>query len=173
MNIFLIGFMGAGKTTIAQALRDRYGMQLMEMDEEIEFREGRKISEIFAENGETYFRDQETALLKEIRNKQNYVVSCGGGVILRKENIAIMRDGGTVVYLSVTPETVYARLKDTHTRPLLEGRMSVEEISKMMQDRLQSYQEAADITIITDGRDVGEICEELIKKVHKSVTNLS
>ncbi len=173
MNIFLIGFMGAGKTTVSQALRDRCGMQLMEMDEEIEFREGRKISEIFAKKGETYFRDQETALLEEIRHKQNYVVSCGGGVILRKENIEIMRDGGTVVYLSVTPETVYARLKDTHTRPLLEGHMSVEEISRMMQDRLQSYQEAADITIITDGRDVGEICEELIKKVHKSVTNLS
>ena len=86
-NIVLIGFMGTGKSTIAKHLSRRYGMEIVEMDREIEEREGMRIPEIFEQKGEKYFRECETNLLKEIQNYSNKIISCGGGAVLREENI--------------------------------------------------------------------------------------
>ena len=93
-NIFLIGFMGTGKSTVARNMKRRYHTEILEMDETIEEREGMKISDIFSQKGELYFRDLETELLEEIQEKDNIVVSCGGGVVLRKENIELMKKNG-------------------------------------------------------------------------------
>ncbi len=160
-NIFLIGFMGAGKSTVAKRLSSRYNLHLIEMDEEIERREGRAISQIFRDAGEPYFRDLETNLLRELENTKRTVVSCGGGVPMREENLKAMRASGAIVYLSAEPETIYQRVKNVHTRPILEGHMNVEEISAMMAERQPIYQKAADLTVVTDGRSVEEICREI------------
>ncbi|MCC8104448.1 MAG: shikimate kinase [Clostridiales bacterium] len=160
-NIFLIGFMGAGKSTIARTLRDEYGMRLIEMDEQIESQEGRTISQIFAEDGEDYFRSLETRLLVDLANEKNTVVSCGGGVAMRTENVAAMRACGRIVYLSASPETIYERVRHTHNRPLLEGNMNVEYIEAMMKKRLPKYLEAADLTVETDGKSALQICQEI------------
>ncbi|MCC8051486.1 MAG: shikimate kinase [Clostridiales bacterium] len=160
-NIFLIGFMGAGKSTIARTLRDEYGMRLIEMDEQIESQEGRTISQIFAEDGEDYFRSLETRLLVDLANEKNTVVSCGGGVAMRTENVAAMRACGRIVYLSAAPETIYERVRHTHNRPLLEGNMNVEYIEAMMKKRLPKYLEAADLTVETDGTSTLQICQEI------------
>ncbi|MCC8044273.1 MAG: shikimate kinase [Clostridiales bacterium] len=164
-NIFLIGFMGAGKSSIARFLRDNYQMSLVEMDEQIESQEGRTISQIFAESGEEYFRALETKLLLSMAEQKNTVVSCGGGVPMRPENVAAMRQSGKIIYLCASPEEIYARVKNTHTRPLLEGNMNVEYIESMMKKRLPKYLEAADITVITDRKSIQEICTEILASV--------
>ena len=160
-NIFLIGFMGSGKSTIARTLKDKYHMRLVEMDEEIEKREKKKISQIFADSGEAYFRELETELLTALSQQENTVVSCGGGVPMREQNTAVMRRNGKVVYLSTRPETVFERIHEQHHRPLLEGNMNVAYISGLMKERMPYYLAAADITVGTDGCSADEICEEI------------
>ena len=162
-NIFLIGFMGAGKSLIARTLKNTLGMKLVEMDEEIEAREGMTISEMFAVKGEEYFRSLETQFLESLKARENVVVSCGGGVPMRECNVTAMRKSGKVVYLSAEPETVYERIKDNHNRPVLEGNMNVEYIKNLMEKRLPRYKEAADITVTTDGRSAAEISREIAK----------
>ncbi|MCC8137807.1 MAG: shikimate kinase [Clostridiales bacterium] len=161
-NIFLIGFMGAGKSTVARTLHNEYRMRLIEMDEQIEAQEGRSVSRIFVEDGEAYFRALETKLLLDLANENNTVVSCGGGVPMRGENIAAMRACGRIIYLSAAPETIYGRVKNSHTRPLLEGNMNVEYIEALMKKRLPKYLEAADLTIETDGKSALQICREIL-----------
>ena len=113
-NIFLIGFMGAGKSTIARMMQERFDMALVEMDEQIERQQGMRISEIFAVHGEEYFRQLETELLEGLSQKENTVVSCGGGVAMRGCNVEAMRKSGTVVYLSAVPESFYERVNYSH-----------------------------------------------------------
>lgn len=161
-NIFLIGFMGAGKSTIARTLKEQYDMQLLEMDEQIEAEQGMKISEIFAEKGEEYFRSLETLLLTGLQQQDNTVVSCGGGVPMRTCNVEAMKKSGKVVYLSAQPETIYERVRRFHNRPLLEGNMNVEYITGLMNARLPKYLAAADVTVETDGKAAEEICREII-----------
>ena len=165
-NIFLIGFMGAGKSTIARTLQAQYDMKLVEMDEQIESEEGMKISEIFAQKGEVYFRSLETQLLESLQNQENTVVSCGGGVPMRECNVEAMRKSGKIVYLSANPETIYERVRHFHTRPLLEGNMNVDYITQLMDARMPKYLSAADFIVETDGKQAEEISEEIVRKVN-------
>lgn len=91
-NIFLIGFMGAGKSTIAKVLKEKLNVPLCEMDEMIAEQQKMAISDIFAQYGETYFRDLETQLVKDISEKDGVIVSCGGGAVLREENVSFMKE---------------------------------------------------------------------------------
>ena len=165
-NIFLIGFMGAGKSTVAKTLQAQYGMKLVEMDEQIEAEEGMKISEIFAQKGESYFRSLETQLLESLQNQEHTVVSCGGGVPMRECNVEAMRKSGKIVYLSAKPETIYERVRQFHTRPLLEGNMNVDYITQLMEIRMPKYLAAADLIVETDGKQAEEISEEIVRKVN-------
>lgn len=161
-NIFLIGFMGAGKSTIARTLKNSHGMRLVEMDEQIEAQEAMRISEIFQVHGEAYFRRLETELLEGMRQQENTVVSCGGGVPMRQENVDAMRKSGKIVYLSAEAETVYKRVKNSHNRPLLEGNMNVEYIRELLGQRMPKYLAAADVTVATDGRSAEDICQDIL-----------
>ena len=160
-NIFFIGFMGCGKSTMARLLSERTGMELIEMDETIESEAGMSINEIFETYGETHFRDLETQLIERIAEKGGAVVSCGGGAILRSENVEMMKKNGQVVYFSATPETIYQRVRHSTHRPLLNGNMNVEYIASLMEKRLPHYLGAADITIVVDGKKQQKILEEL------------
>jgi shikimate kinase len=165
-NIFLIGFMGVGKSTIARNLKLAYGMKLIEMDEQIEQEQGKSISELFADEGEAYFRKLETELLESLEQTENTVVSCGGGVPMRDCNVQAMKKSGKIVYLSAEPETVYQRVRHSHNRPLLEGNMNVDYIRELQEKRLPYYQKAADFTVVTDGRETGEICQEILAQIN-------
>lgn len=164
-NIFLIGFMGAGKSTVAKALRKKLAMEQAEMDQMIVESEGMPISEIFEKHGEDYFRDVESNTLIGLEKKQNLIVSCGGGVVLRPENAAYMKKSGTVVWLKANPETIYERVKDSKERPILNGNMNVAYISDLMKKREALYEAAADVTIETDGKSMEQICNEIIAKI--------
>ena len=166
-HIFLIGFMGAGKSTVSNYLHQVYGMEQMEMYEEIERRRGKSISRIFAEDGEEHFRNLETELLKSLDTEKNLVVSCGGGTAMRECNVQKMKSQGKIVWLAVRPETVYNRVKDSHNRPLLEGNMNTEYIKKLMNARIPKYRSAADIVVDTDGRTAEDICREIMQKAEK------
>ena len=166
-NIFLIGFMGTGKSTIAEALKRKYDMQIVDMDAEIEKEQKMAISDIFATKGEEYFRDLETQLIKDLQKKDNVVVSCGGGAVLRDENITEMRKSGKVVLLNATPETILQRVKNSHNRPLLEGNKNIDFIRELMSKREDKYSYAADITVNVDNRAVVEIADEVYSEVFK------
>ena len=164
-NIFLIGYMGTGKSTVAAYMSKEYGMEVLEMDEMIATRENMSISDIFVKYGEEYFRDIETKLLVEIQSQENKVVSCGGGVVLREQNVEEMRKGGRIVLLSAEPETILERVKDDNGRPLLQGNKTVEFISEMMGKRREKYEGAADIIVQTDSKQVADICNEIHDKI--------
>lgn len=166
-NIYLIGFMGAGKSTIAKALQRSLGMELVEMDERIVKEQGMPITEIFEKYGEDHFRDIESELVRTIGEEGNTIVSCGGGVVVRPQNTEEMKKSGRIVFLTASPETVYERVKHSKERPILNGHMNVEYIAELMEKRRELYESAADITIATDGKTREQICAEITEKLNK------
>ncbi len=161
-HIFLIGFMGTGKSTIAACLKKMTGAEVIEMDQEIERQEGMAITQIFAEKGEPFFRSLETALLASMENRPGSIVSCGGGVAMREENVALMKKSGRTVLLTASPETIYLRVKDSKNRPVLNGNMNVEYIQALMEKRRPYYEKAADFLVATDDKTAEEICLEIL-----------
>ena len=170
-NIFLIGFMGAGKSTISDYLKNVLAMDVVEMDQCIVERQGMSISDIFETYGEEYFRELETNLLIEMQSRSNVVVSCGGGVPMRERNVAEMKKNGRVVLLTAKPETILERVKDNHDRPLLENNKNVSFIADLLEKLRAKYEAAADIVVETDGKSELEICEELIHRLREADAN--
>lgn len=166
-NIVLIGFMGSGKSTISEFLKNSFAMEVIEMDQIIAEREGMTISDIFEVYGEQYFRNLETNLLIEMQSKTNVVISCGGGTPMRECNVVEMKKNGRVVLLTAKPETILNRVKDSHDRPLIENNKTVPFIADLMEKRREKYEAAADIIIETDGKDELQICEELILRLRQ------
>ena len=164
-NIVLIGFMGAGKSTISDFLKNVFAMDVVEMDQIIAQRQGMSISDIFETYGEQYFRDLETNLLIEMQSRSNVVISCGGGTPMRECNVVEMKKNGRVVLLTAKPETILDRVKDNHDRPLIENNKTVPFIADLMEKRRVKYEAAADIIIETDGKNELEICEELVHRL--------
>ena len=164
-NIVLIGFMGSGKSTISDYLSTVFDMKLVEMDQVIAEKEEMSIPDIFATYGEEYFRNLETNLLKELQTGRNCIISCGGGVALRQENVVEMKKNGRVVLLTASPETIFERVKDSNDRPILDGNKNVEFIAGLMEQRREKYEAAADVVVQTDNKTILQICEELISKL--------
>lgn len=164
-NIFLIGFMGTGKSTIACELKKLLGCELVDMDQMIVEKQGMPISKIFEEHGEDYFRDIETNTLIELQKSTELLISCGGGVVVREENASHMRKSGRIVLLTARPETIYKRVKDSKARPILNGNMNVEFIQGLLEKREAKYAAAADITIATDDKSIAQICDEIIAEL--------
>lgn len=164
-NILLIGFMGAGKSTVSACLGKMLAMETIEMDGYIEEKEGMKINQIFDTYGEEYFRNCESNTLIELRNKDHAVISCGGGVPLRPQNVELMKKNGYVVWLTARPEEILERVKDGTDRPLLNGHMNIPFISDLMESRREKYSAAADLVIDTTGKEIVAICEELLQKL--------
>lgn len=164
-NIFLIGFMGAGKSSVAAELKEKLEMDRVEMDEMIANKQEMSISEIFDMYGEAYFRNLESNALIELQHRKQTIVSCGGGVVLREENTGHMKKNGRVVLLTATPETVYYRVRDSKERPILNNNMNVEFIAGLMEKRRARYETVADVTVATDGKSIAQICEEIIAKL--------
>lgn len=166
-NIALIGFMGVGKTTVYEELK-QMGLPGVDTDSLIEEMAGMPVSEIFAQFGEPHFRDLETQAVCKAAAMQGGVISCGGGAVLRRENVEALQRTGKVVLLTATPETLLERLQDDDTRPKLRGRKTVEGITQLMEERRAAYEGAAQITVATDGKTPAQICGEILEAVKNS-----
>lgn len=164
-NIALIGFMGAGKTTVSHGLRALYGLTEIDTDQEIVRQEGRPITEIFATDGETYFRQLEHDVVLRFQDVHAAVISCGGGLVMNPENVENLRTSCIIVFLTATPETTLLRVKDSADRPILNGHMDVAYIRMLQEKRRPAYEAAADICVATDGKDVETICWEIMQKM--------
>lgn len=167
-NIVLIGFMGSGKTSVGMKLSYRLRIPVEDTDKLIERREGCSVSEIFEAQGEAYFRQKETALLQELADKTYArIYSVGGGTPVRSENRALLQRLGTVVYLRVRPETVYNRLQNDTTRPLLQCEDPQERIRTLMESRRQAYESCADMIVDADDMSVEEIVHKITKELNR------
>lgn len=164
-NLFLIGFMGAGKSSVAAALAQALSREAIEMDQRIAAQEGMAIPEIFAQRGEPYFRACETRLLESFFQGDSRIVSCGGGVPMREENVTAMRRCGRIVLLAARPEVILDRVKDSNQRPLLEGHKDVPYISQLMEQRRPKYEAAADIRVDTSDLTIEEVCQEILRQI--------
>lgn len=161
-NIFMIGFMGTGKTTISNALGMITGLPVIDVDQYIQQKEQMTIVEIFEKYGEDYFREKETEALEELQKKSGRIISCGGGVVLKNKNISVMKEKGKIVLLTATAETVYDRVKQNKDRPLLKDDMSVTHIENMLNERRDKYLKAAQIVIETDNKTRIDICRDIL-----------
>ena len=162
-KVFLVGFMGTGKTAVANALSNNYGLKKIDLDAYIEMKEGVTIADIFASQSESGFRDKETKYLRQIL-KQNYqVVSLGGGVILRDENVEMIKEKGVIVLLTAKPETILKRLENDNTRPLLKDNFDLDYIKNLMAERNEKYNATANMVISTDDKTIEEICKEIVE----------
>lgn len=165
-NIILIGFMGCGKTTVGLKLSYRLRRTVIDTDKEIEREEQRNISDIFATDGEAYFRDRETACLQRLTGSaSNQIISVGGGLPLREENRELLHKLGQVFYLCAKGETIYERLKGDTTRPLLQGDDPLKKIHTLLKERDPYYRAAADVVITVDDKNFSEILDDIEKNV--------
>ncbi len=164
-NIMLIGFMGTGKSTVSQYLSQVLEMEEMDTDAMIVEKEGSAIADIFEKEGEEYFRNCESSTLVDLCSHERKMVSCGGGVVLRDENVSMMRQSGRIVLLTAQPSTILERVKHSSERPLLNGQMTEEHIEALMHKREDKYRAAADIVVATDNKRIHEIAEEIVAKL--------
>lgn len=147
--LFLVGPMGAGKTTIGRHLARLLGKSFVDLDSEIEQRCGADIAWIFDVEGEEGFRKRESAVLRDLCGKGNMVLATGGGVVLSKDNRALLERSGMVVYLAVDPQVLYGRMQQDTKRPLLQVEDKQGAIEQIVQEREPLYREVADL--IFDG----------------------
>ncbi len=165
-NVVLIGFMGSGKSTMGIRLSYQLRYALEDTDKLIEARAGKSISDIFAQEGEEAFRQMETELLEKLAEKKGQrIYSVGGGTPVRAVNRPLLKKLGTVVYLRTRPETVYERLKDDTTRPLLQGEDPLGKIRRLMAEREQAYIETADVVLDVDEMTAEQVVERIARCV--------
>jgi shikimate kinase len=157
--------MGSGKSAVCSRLHELTGMEVVEMDAILADNEKMTINDIFATKGEEYFRDKETELLTQLSDESRKAVSCGGGAILRPQNVSLMKESGKIILLSAKPETIYDRLKDSDDRPLLHGNMNVPFIAEMIEKRRPRYESAADYTVTVDNKTLDDICREILSLI--------
>ncbi len=169
-NIVLTGFMGTGKTTIAIELSHRLGMKYLSVDDLIEKRENRTINEIFTDSGEDYFRDVESAVIRDAACKDNMVIDTGGGAMIRDENIAYMKSSGIVICLAADEDVIMERTKKYKHRPLL----NVEDPKRKIRDLLAKrapYYAKADYRIDTGAFTVRQAVEKIVEIAEKKMKN--
>ncbi len=154
-NIILTGFMGSGKTTVGESLAEKLGMDFVDVDKEIEEKENKSISDIFAECGQEYFRTIETEVLKEICSKKGQVISTGGGVVLKSINVSLMKKVGKVIFLDVPADEIKRRLTDDNTRPVLQANS----FDTVYAERIDIYKQTSDK--IFSGTDSEKIAEDI------------
>jgi shikimate kinase len=163
-NIVLIGFMGSGKSMIAEALGTRLKRECISTDHLIEARNAQPISRIFKEKGESYFRALEHEVIKEISVRQGIVVDCGGGVVLNNENLKLLKTNGIVFYLQASLEVIFERIKKEDHRPLLKGPDPLGTLRLLYQQRLPLYAQADHIIDANDASIEGPIAE-ILKRI--------
>ena len=164
MNLILCGMMCVGKTTVGKKVAELTSRCWVDTDQLIEERHG-KISQIFAQQGEAHFRALETQIVEALSTQDGLVISTGGGLVLRDENVNLLKENGKIVFLRAQLETLLSRLSTDGTRPLLcsQTESATVRLSNLLTQRTPIYQQVADYIIDVDEKTVEEVAAELIK----------
>ena len=163
--IVLIGFMGAGKSSVGRALARITGLPRFDTDEIVAARFGLTIAEIFEKHGEEKFREAEMETLRTLRGKGAAIIVTGGGMVLRPENREALRELGSVIYLSADEVTLFARISRRSTRPLLRTENPRRTISELLGPRLPLYREVADTEIDTSSLTHDEVAKRILESI--------
>ncbi len=163
-NIVLIGFMGAGKSLVAQRLSRMLGVAFASTDQLIEQKEQRTVAEVFRDSGEEYFRKLEKEIVVKLAQKKNIIIDCGGGVVIQNENLINLKKTGILFYFYTSPEVIYRRTKFHSTRPLLNVSDPLAKIKELLAKR-KSYYEQADYVIDTDLQTVEQTADAVLKQL--------
>ena len=167
-NIFLTGFMGAGKTTAGHALARLTGCLFHDLDSMIVAKEKRSIAEIFKTDGEDYFRHCETMVLSGLKEQDAAVYATGGGIVMRVENRALMRCKGRIIYLHANWETLRGRLQGSVDRPLVDQATGWYDLEQLWLSRLPDYQDA-DIVVDTDAITPLQVAEKIVSQLQLEI----
>tara|TARA_A100001011_G_scaffold388044_1_gene466912 strand:- start:11 stop:502 length:492 start_codon:yes stop_codon:yes gene_type:complete len=162
INIYLVGMMGSGKSTVGKILAKQLGKQCIDLDYQIEKKVGESIESIFQNEGELKFRYYETLELKKISNS---VVACGGGIILSNENLNLMKRNGRIIYLKATLDELERRLIKSKNRPLLKNRDLRDSLEKILNERKRKYESILSISVHTDGLTPLEVSNAILRKL--------
>ena len=163
MNIYLIGMMGSGKSTVGKTLSEKMHKPFIDLDSEIEKGTGENISEIFDIDGEEQFRKMET---KQLKQYSESIVACGGGIVLKDENREFINENGIAILLLATMGELTQRLSNSGNRPLLANDNTEEALTKLWMERQIDYLETANFTIETDGKNPEELTEEILLHIN-------
>ena len=169
--IYLVGFMGTGKTLAGEALSKLLSAPFLDTDKLVEEKAGMPITEIFDSLGEEEFRRLESRVLSDMASgdqKGPLIVSCGGGIVLSEENRSLLKESGHVILLAAEPKTILRRIYTDRNRPLLENKKSEADIEKMLALRKSYYSEVADVTIDTDillPEEIAQIISDLLFRI--------
>ena len=161
-NIVLVGLMGAGKSSVGKLLARKLKLEFIDTDLLIECAAQTTISEIFSKYGEKHFRNLESSVIQDVSQKNDMVVSTGGGAIEDENNLCVLKKNGVVFYLEASPENLYLRIKNETHRPLLHTENPLDTLKKLLQKREKQYQ-AADFIIDTNNKNIELITQEVIK----------
>lgn len=162
MNIYLVGFMGTGKTSVGRQLAKRKGWNFVDLDELIELQQQRRIVDIFAQEGEAYFRKIEKKILKQASTQDKFVVACGGGIVLDADNIKLMKKTGILICLCATCEAILKRVSASKHRPILNVARPDERIELLLKMRAPYYLQA-DKSIDTSHLSIGQVVAKISK----------
>jgi shikimate kinase len=171
-NVFLVGPMGAGKTTVGRRLAEARGMEFIDSDQEIEARTGVNIAFIFEKEGEAGFRKRERLAIGELTQRHNLVLATGGGAVLDPDNRQWLSARGFVVYLHASIDQQIARTERTDARPLLQVGNRRETLERLFQLRDPLYREIADLVLHTDGRNARTLAREIEEHLARPATAL-
>jgi shikimate kinase len=166
-NIYLIGFMGAGKTSVGRILAEKLRLEYCDLDELIEAECGKTISSIFSDHGEAFFRELESKTLRSVSQNGGQIVATGGGVVLRQSNWKIMKEEGITIYLKASPDVLWSRIKNDTSRPLLQVEKPFEKVRELLSFRMPLY-EKADIVIETENKSPENIADNIIGQLSDS-----
>ena len=175
-NIFLVGPMGAGKSTVGRCLAELAGLKFIDSDVEIEHRTGADIAWVFDVEGEAGFRKREEQVIADLATMQGIVLATGGGAVKNETNRKNLKAGGAVVYLETSVDQQFARTGRDKRRPLINNDSPKETLARLMKERDPLYRETADIIVKTDGQVahvIAELILEELKKLHKDASSLN
>jgi shikimate kinase len=164
-NIFLVGLMGAGKTTVGRLLAKHLDKTFLDVDHELEARTGVSIPVIFELEGEDGFRAREVTLIDELVRRDNIVLATGGGAVLRAENRATLAEHGVVVYLSASVDDLWHRTRHDRNRPLLQTQDPKAKLAELLVQRDPLYREIADIVVTSGHHSVNHVVREIEQKI--------
>ena len=165
-NIFLVGLMAVGKSTVGRMLADSLNMPFFDSDHEIEARAGAEVSWIFDVEGEVGFRDREEHVIDELSQLQGVVVATGGGAVKRANNRLHLASRGIVIHLDCPLRRLLARTRNDKKRPLLQGNNREEVLAKLVCERAPLYAEIADYRFVSDDQSVKALVQQIVRKLH-------